>query len=160
MSEFQRIIILLLVGISLLGLMSVAVEKHNPSQKLTPLAVPAVEEAVEEKKIKQYIQHKKASKLSIQKKIAIAIAKKKLKKRLKKQDNPDYNYGERTQLSAFLLCLLVGFLGVHRFYMGHYWMGILQLCTLGCCGVFVIIDLIFICVNRFRTPKGDPLIPW
>ena len=160
MNEFQRIIALLLLGIGLLGLMSVAVQQHTPSPTIAPLPIAELEAATQEKKITKFLKKRKAPKLNIQQKIALAIAKKRLKKRLKKQDNPDYNYGERTQLTAFLLCLLVGFLGVHRFYMGHYGMGVLQLCTLGCCGVLIIIDIIFICVNRFRTPKGDPLIPW
>ncbi|MCP4441704.1 MAG: TM2 domain-containing protein [Aureispira sp.] len=140
--------------------MSVAVQDNGLPQEIEPLPALELEQAIEQKKIGKYLKQKKSKKLSIKQKIALAIAKKKLKKRLKKEDNPDYNYGERTQLTAFLLCVLVGFLGIHRFYIGHYWMGVLQLLTLGCCGVFVIVDIIFIVVNRLRTPKGDRLIPW
>ncbi len=46
------------------------------------------------------------------------------------------------QLIAIILCLLVGGLGIHRFYLGYTNIGIIQLLTGGGCGVWVLIDLI------------------
>lgn len=43
---------------------------------------------------------------------------------------------------AFLLCLFLGPLGVHKFYEGKIGMGILYLFTLGLCGIGWVIDLI------------------
>ena len=80
-------------------------------------------------------------------------------KKSKKIAKPQ-NYQIRTQMSAFLLCLFFGFLGVHRFYTGHYLIGFLQLFTFGCCGLFWIVDLIFIVLNKLPTAWGDELVSW
>lgn len=57
------------------------------------------------------------------------------------------NYGERApgeknKWVAFFLCLFLGFLGAHRFYEGKIVTGILYLCTLGLCGIGVLVDLV------------------
>lgn len=56
------------------------------------------------------------------------------------------NYGPKPKNKwvAFLLCLFLGYFGVHKFYEGKILMGILYLCTMGCCGVGVIVDLVLI----------------
>lgn len=56
------------------------------------------------------------------------------------------NYGlkPKNKWVTFLLCLFLGCLGVHKFYEGKILMGILYICTAGCCGVGVIIDLVLI----------------
>lgn len=43
---------------------------------------------------------------------------------------------------AITLCILLGWLGGHKFYEGKYMMGIFYVLTFGICGVGVIIDLI------------------
>ncbi|MCD7761203.1 MAG: TM2 domain-containing protein [Clostridiales bacterium] len=45
---------------------------------------------------------------------------------------------------SFFLCLLLGWLGAHKFYEGKIGMGILYLLTLGLFGVGIIVDLIVI----------------
>ena len=52
--------------------------------------------------------------------------------------------GEHNKWIALLLCVFLGYLGIHRFYEGKIWTGILWLCTLGLCGVGVVIDAILI----------------
>lgn len=52
--------------------------------------------------------------------------------------------GEKNKWITFLLCLFFGFLGVHRFYEKKIFTGILYLCTLGFCGIGVLIDLVYI----------------
>ena len=42
---------------------------------------------------------------------------------------------------TILLCLLLGTLGVHRFYVGKIGTGVLQLITLGGLGIWVLVDL-------------------
>ena len=45
---------------------------------------------------------------------------------------------------AFVLCLLLGYLGVHKFYEGKAGMGILYLFTAGLFGIGWIVDIISI----------------
>ena len=52
--------------------------------------------------------------------------------------------GEHNKWIALALCILLGYLGLHRFYEGKIWTGILWLCTGGLCGVGVIVDAILI----------------
>lgn len=58
---------------------------------------------------------------------------------------------------ALLLCLFLGVLGVHRFYVGKIFSGILMLLTLGGLGIWQLIDLILIAVGSFRDARGLPL---
>ncbi|MBQ3778424.1 MAG: TM2 domain-containing protein [Fibrobacter sp.] len=52
--------------------------------------------------------------------------------------------GEHNKWIALALCILLGYLGLHRFYEGKIWTGILWLCTGGLCGVGIIVDAILI----------------
>lgn len=45
---------------------------------------------------------------------------------------------------AFLLCLLVGYLGIHKFYEGRIGMGILYLLTMGLFGIGWVVDCIIL----------------
>lgn len=53
--------------------------------------------------------------------------------------------------------IFVGFLGIHRFYTGYVWIGIVQLLTFGGCGLWALIDLICILANKFNDAKGKTL---
>lgn len=63
-------------------------------------------------------------------------------------------------LPAALLCFFVGFLGVHRFYVGKVGTGILQIVTLGGLGIWTFIDLILIIVGAFTDKEGNKLTQW
>jgi hypothetical protein len=52
--------------------------------------------------------------------------------------------GEHNKWIALALCILLGYLGLHRFYEGKIWTGILWLCTAGLFGVGVVVDAILI----------------
>lgn len=58
-----------------------------------------------------------------------------------------------SQVVALLLCIFIGGLGIHRFYLGYTWQGVVQLLTLGGCGIWVLIDLIRIIIGDLK-PKG------
>ena len=60
-------------------------------------------------------------------------------------------------LITLLLCLFLGSLGIHRFYNGKTGTGILQLITLGGCGVWTLIDLIMIITGNFTDKNGNPI---
>ncbi len=65
------------------------------------------------------------------------------------------NVSEKDWLVTLLLCLIFGALGVHRFYAGKIGTGILQLITLGGCGVWYLVDLIFILTGKFTDGQGN-----
>ena len=63
-------------------------------------------------------------------------------------------------LVAFLLCWFLGFLGVHRFYVGKVGTGILEVITIGGLGIWVLIDFIMIIVGAFTDKQGNYLKDW
>lgn len=68
--------------------------------------------------------------------------------------NCDQMYSDKDWLTTLLLCLLTGSLGVHRFYTGHTLIGVIQLITLGGCGIWTLIDLIMIITGSFKDSEG------
>ena len=72
----------------------------------------------------------------------------------------DSNPSECNRLAAFLLCLLLGFFGLHRFYVGKVGTGLLWLFTLGFLGVGQIFDLVLIATGEFRDSNGRRLLRW
>lgn len=63
-------------------------------------------------------------------------------------------------LPAFLLCFIFGVFGVHRFYVGKIGTGILMILTLGCFGIWTVIDLIMIIVGAFKDKNGQKITQW
>ena len=61
--------------------------------------------------------------------------------------------------TAFNLCLYGGYLGLHRFYMGHNGIAVLQLVTVGGAGIWWIIDLIKIVKGDLYRGPLDPQFP-
>ena len=68
-----------------------------------------------------------------------------------------HGYVRKNKWVAFLLCLFLGYLGIHRFYVGKIGTGILWLLTGGLCGVGWIIDCIVIVCGGFRDKASQPL---
>lgn len=60
-------------------------------------------------------------------------------------------------LVTLLLSLFVGSLGIHRFYVGKIGTGILQLITLGGCGIWTLIDIIMIVTGNFKDKDGNEI---
>ena len=76
-------------------------------------------------------------------------------------ESPVVNEKQKEQqnkwLVTLLLCWFLGVFGVHRFYTGHTGIGIIQLLTLGGCGIWVIVDLIIIIMGNFKDAQGNPI---
>ena len=68
------------------------------------------------------------------------------------------NLTQKSWLVTLLLCLFVGTLGVHRFYVGKIGTGILQLFTLGGFGIWTLIDFILIACKKFTDVNGDLIL--
>lgn len=67
-------------------------------------------------------------------------------------------YPYRRRWVAAMLCLLLGFLGIHRFYVGKIGTGVLWLLTFGFGGLGVLLDLIIIICGGFRDKAHMPLV--
>jgi len=61
----------------------------------------------------------------------------------------------KSQIVALILAALIGGLGIHRFYLGYTWQGIVQLLTAGGCGVWALIDLIRIITGDLQPKNGS-----
>lgn len=59
----------------------------------------------------------------------------------------------KNKWTAFVLCLLLGYFGAHKFYEGKVGMGVLYLFTLGLFGIGWFVDLIVL-----LTKPKEPLI--
>jgi len=66
-------------------------------------------------------------------------------------------YPYKSRLAAALLCLFLGVLGIHRFYVGKIGTGLIWFFTGGLLGLGWILDLIFIILGFFRDKAGYPL---
>ncbi len=83
----------------------------------------------------------KGEKLSLKEKIALKLFKKK--------------EGGKSQVIALILVVLLGGLGIHRFYLGYTWQGVVQLLTAGGCGIWALIDLIRIITGSLQPKDGS-----
>lgn len=69
------------------------------------------------------------------------------------------HYSDKNYVATLLLCIFLGTLGIHRFYVGKIGTGILMLLTGGVFGILWIIDIIVIAIGSF-TDKGGNFIHW
>lgn len=68
------------------------------------------------------------------------------------------NASDKDWLATLLFCFFLGGLGIHSFYAGKTAVGIIQLLTLGGCGIWALIDLILIIVGSYKDGEGRPIV--
>jgi TM2 domain-containing membrane protein YozV len=73
--------------------------------------------------------------------------------------NSNSENSSKNWLTALLLCIFLGGLGVHRFYVGKVGTGVLMLLTGGGFGIWWLIDIILIATMQFRDIEGRLLKP-
>ena len=86
------------------------------------------------------------------------LKKKNLLRKHKEIKNPYSSIDDENEYSwivALILCILVGVLGIHRFYLGHIGIGVLYLLTGGLCGIGVLIDFILLFTGGLKPKNGN-----
>lgn len=66
-------------------------------------------------------------------------------------------FSDKEWLVALLLSLLIGGLAIDRFYLGYVGLGVVKLLTCGGFGIWALIDIILIAMNRLPDIDGLPL---
>jgi TM2 domain-containing membrane protein YozV len=66
----------------------------------------------------------------------------------------------RTKTITLLLCIFLGYLGIHRFYVGKMGTGILYLCTGGLFTIGYIVDCVMILIGSFKDKEGLTVDQW
>lgn len=63
----------------------------------------------------------------------------------------------KSRTTALILSILLGSLGIDRFYLGHVGLGVLKLITLGGAGIWWLIDIIMIANGSMKDGNGNLL---
>ncbi len=119
----------------------------------TTSSVPAPKPAssnLSAKEMRSLVKQQTGSDLTLKERIAFKVFNKKINNAVNKATPPG---GEKSHTAAILLALFLGGIGIHRFYLGYTWQGVVQLLTLGGFGIWALIDLIRIITGDLQ-PKG------
>lgn len=66
-------------------------------------------------------------------------------------------FSEKQFVTALILSILLGPLGIDRFYTGHVGLGVGKLLTAGGCGIWAIVDIILFATRKVNDSEGRPL---
>jgi len=127
-------------------------EKPNKVEQATlALNQASADGKVTYREIKSIAEDLKGSKLSFKEKVALKL----FGKKIASKATASPKGGEKSQLIALILVIVVGGLGIHRFYLGYIWQGVVQLLTAGGCGIWWLIDLIRIITGDLKPKDGE-----
>lgn len=68
------------------------------------------------------------------------------------------NASDKDWLTTLLLCFFLGTFGIHSFYAGKTVIGVVQLITLGGCGIWALIDFIMIICGNYKDAQGKIIV--
>jgi TM2 domain-containing membrane protein YozV len=82
--------------------------------------------------------------------------------KLRREMANKFQFGRYNYSTGWVLLLLVGIFGAHRFYIGKWGTGLLYLCTGGLCGLGVLYDILtfndVLSEANERWISGDPVL--
>jgi hypothetical protein len=70
------------------------------------------------------------------------------------------NVSDKSRGIAFMLAIVLGVFGAHRFYVGKIGTGILMLCTVGGLGIWYLYDVIMVASGSFRDADDRRVLRW
>jgi TM2 domain-containing membrane protein YozV len=73
---------------------------------------------------------------------------------------PAEQVSTKSRLAVTLLAWFLGYLGIHRFYLGKIGTGILMIVTLGGFGIWALIDFIFAVAGIMKDKEGKVIKIW
>lgn len=71
---------------------------------------------------------------------------------------PQEDVSQKDWFLTLLLAILLGFFGIHRFYVGKSASGVLYLLTCGCFFIGWIVDIVLILGNKFTDNEGNIIV--
>lgn len=129
-----------------------------PATTTTTIAHPASQATAETStktlsysELKAIATEAKGEKLNLREKLTLKLFKKKISNAIQSAQAA----GGKSQVTALLLCFFLGSIGVHRFYLGYTWQGIVQILTLGGLGIWTLIDFIRIITGSLKPKDGE-----
>jgi TM2 domain-containing membrane protein YozV len=72
----------------------------------------------------------------------------------------DPSVSPKNRTITLLLCLFLGLGGIHRFYVGKFWTGIIWFFTGGFLGIGTLIDFIMILLGSFKDKYEREVKVW
>ena len=160
-TRFRLVALALLVSIGIVMSSSVPVKTATEAAAATS-ETPAVTtdnagvkagNTLTYKEMKAVATEVKGSKLTFKERLGLKLFGKRIATKFSKK--MPFQGSRKSQVTALILCFFLGDLGIHRFYLGYTWQGIVQLLTLGGCGVWTLIDFVRICMGRLQPKDGD-----
>ncbi len=71
----------------------------------------------------------------------------------------EWDESDRNFVLTLMLCIFLGVLGIHRFYVGKIGTGILMLLTGALGGIWWLVDIVMIAMGKFQDRDGLVIRP-
>ena len=156
MQKFTRFVALLFIVLSVSSFTVVPVTTPPASERITAMNNAISEAAADgkftSKEVTNIFTIAKGEKLTLKERIALKVCGKKIKEAFTTTAEAK---GGKSQLTAALLCFFLGGIGIHRFYLGYTWQGIVQILTLGGLGIWALIDFVRILMGTLKPKDGE-----